>query len=97
MHGSLSLLVTFIPLLFQFLYFITHTINPMPASFNTCEESELFVVKKLPRHFGILILDYELMECQLAVTLDEGRNLRGCEVTCHLICCFKYPQENSFG
>lgn len=64
---------------------------------NTCEESELFVVKKLPRHFGILILDYELMECQLAVTLDEGKNLRGCEVTCHLICCFKYPQENSFG
>ena len=79
------------------IYFITHTIDPMPASFNPCEESELSVVKKLPRHFGILILDYELMECQLAVTLDEGKNLRRCEVTCHLICCFKYPLENSFG
>ena len=49
------------------IYFITHTIDPMPASFNPCEESELSVVKKLPRHFGILILDYELMDCQLPI------------------------------
>ena len=42
-----------------------------------CKGSEVFVVKKLQRQLGALILAYELAEGKLVVAIDEKETLHG--------------------